>query len=79
MTAAELAGALLTAAGLPELICENLQRYEDMGVALALEPGATARLRKQLEAVRADGVLFDTDRFVGHLEAQFEALAAGTR
>lgn len=77
--ASRMAGALLTAAGLPELICEDLQRYEDMAVALALEPGATARLRKQLEAVRADGVLFDTDRFVGHLEAQFEALAAGTR
>ncbi|POR08136.1 tetratricopeptide repeat protein [Diaphorobacter sp. LR2014-1] len=68
--AARMAGALLTAAGLPELITYDLQAYEDKAVELATTPGACLRLREHLEAVRANGVLFDTPRFARNLEQE---------
>lgn len=66
--AARMAGALLTAAELPQLITYDLQAYEDKAVELATTPGACLRLREHLEDVRANGVLFDTPRFVRNLE-----------
>lgn len=68
--AARMAGALLTAAGLPELITYDLQAYEDKAVELATTPGASLRLREHLETERASGVLFDTPRFVRNLELE---------
>jgi predicted O-linked N-acetylglucosamine transferase (SPINDLY family) len=71
-----MAGALLTAAGLPELITADLQAYEDKAVALAQSPTECRRLRKHLQQTREHGVLFDTPRFVRHLEAEFQGLVA---
>lgn len=73
--ASRMAGALLTAAGLPELITEDLAAYERKAVQLARPPAACARLRERLQAVRTQGALFDTPRFVASLEAQLERLA----
>ncbi|MFC5769011.1 O-linked N-acetylglucosamine transferase, SPINDLY family protein [Thauera sinica] len=72
--ASRMAGALLTAAGLPELITYDLQAYEDKAVELATTPNACLRLRERLEAVRETGVLFDTPRFVHNLEQQLAGL-----
>ena len=72
--ASRMAGALLTAAGLPELIAFDAAGYEDKAVALAQAPAECARIRTHLRDVREHGVLFDTPRFVGHLEAHFEQL-----
>lgn len=66
--ASRMAGALLTAAGLPELITLTPQAYEDKAVELASNPALCARLKQQLALVKAGGVLFDTPRFVRHLE-----------
>jgi len=75
--AARMAGALLTAAQLPELITYNLQDYEEKAVALAHQPAECARLRKHLHSVRDSGVLFDTAAFARHLENRlFELVAA---
>jgi predicted O-linked N-acetylglucosamine transferase (SPINDLY family) len=74
--ASRMAGALLTAAGLPELVTQDLATYEAKAVALARSPAEGERLRAHLQRVRADGALFDTPRFVRHLEAEFERLAA---
>lgn len=68
--AARMAGALLTAAGLPELITYDLQAYEDKAVELATTPGICLRLREHLEEVRANGVLFDMPRLVRNLEQE---------
>ncbi|WP_404300660.1 tetratricopeptide repeat protein [Alicycliphilus denitrificans] len=76
--ASRMAGALLTAAGLPELIAPNLQAYEDKAVALAQSPADCQRLRQHLADTREHGVLFDTPRFVQHLEAAFQQLCATT-
>jgi predicted O-linked N-acetylglucosamine transferase (SPINDLY family) len=74
--ASRMAGALLTAAGLPELITYDWEDYEDKAVALAKAPDQCRRLHEQLREVRTSGKLFDTPRFVRHLEEHFKRLVA---
>ena len=79
--ASRMAGALLTAAQLPELITGNLADYEETALALAGDPQRCRRMRDHLHRVRETGVLFDTPRFVRDLEARLvnlhDALAVG--
>ncbi|MBY0463756.1 MAG: tetratricopeptide repeat protein [Burkholderiales bacterium] len=75
--ASRMAGALLTAAGLPELITYTVQDYENKAVELASDPQICARLKQQLAMAKAGGVLFDTPRFVRNLEAQLLSLPLG--
>ncbi len=72
--AARMAGALLTAAGLSELIATDLKEYEDKAVALAQVPGERLRLRAALAQCKESGALFDTPRFVRNLEQRFGEL-----
>jgi predicted O-linked N-acetylglucosamine transferase (SPINDLY family) len=71
-----MAGALLTAANLSELITDNQRDYEEQAVKLAQNPDQCRRLREHLREVRTTGVLFDTPRFVRHLEEHFRKLVA---
>jgi predicted O-linked N-acetylglucosamine transferase (SPINDLY family) len=75
--ASRMAGALLTAAGLPELITADLNDYEQRAVEIGSSPELIQRARDVLKLARAQGVLFDTPRFVKHLEAHFSRLVAG--
>ena len=75
--ASRMAGALLTAAGLDELITQNLADYEARAVAIALDRGRLQRLRDALRVARQQGPLFDTPRLVRNLEAGFEHLVTG--
>jgi len=72
--ASRMAGALLTAAGLPELITYDRREYEDKAVELAHAPDTCRHLREHLREVRENGVLFDTPRFVRNLEKELERL-----
>lgn len=72
--ASRMAGALLTAAGLPELICADFTVYERKAVSLAGDRAVCQRLRRHLLQVRESGVLFDTPRFVRNLETAFRKL-----
>jgi predicted O-linked N-acetylglucosamine transferase (SPINDLY family) len=72
--ASRMAGALLTAAGLEELITYSLKDYEEKAVALANAQEDCLRLRAHLAQVRESGVLFDTPRFTANLEKQFRKL-----
>ncbi len=74
--ASRMAGALLTAAGLEELITYNLDDYQKKAIALAKSPAHCSRIREHLKQVREGGVLFDTPRFVRHLEARLKNLVA---
>ncbi len=74
--ASRMAGALLTAAGLPELITNTLSDYEEKAVELAHTPDRCRDLRERLRGVRENGVLFDTPRFVRNLERELERLVA---
>ena len=72
--ASRMAGALLTAAKLPELITYNLADYEEKAVALATHPAECQRLRSHLAQVHESGALFDTPLFVKNLEKRLQLL-----
>lgn len=72
--AGRVAGSLLSAIGLPELVCENPDQYEAEAFRLATTPQALAELRKRLERNRLSSPLFDTERFRKHLEAAYIAM-----
>ncbi len=74
--ASRMAGALLTAAGLPELITYDFTAYEEKAVELANAPQKCQLLRENLRQVRENGVLFDTARFARNLEAHFATLVS---
>lgn len=67
--ASRMAGALLTAAGLPELITDTVAAYEEKAVALATTPAACRQLKTQLQDMKRQGVLFDTPKLVRELES----------
>ena len=67
--ASRVAGSLLHAVGLPELIAGSLAEYEALAVALAADRGRLAALRATLARNRDTRPLFDTDRFTRAFEA----------
>lgn len=69
--AGRVAGSLLHAIGLPELVTESLEDYERLALRLAFEPALLSRVRQELAAKRGRTPLFDTDRFRRHLEAAY--------
>lgn len=74
--ASRMAGALLTAAGLPELITHNLEDYENQAVELAQDAKLRKALRQKLADARENGLLFDTTRFARNLETHYTKLVA---
>lgn len=66
--AARMAGALLTALKLPELITYTLQDYEDRAVQLAEQPALLADIKQRLIAGRETSPLFDMPQFVRDFE-----------
>jgi predicted O-linked N-acetylglucosamine transferase (SPINDLY family) len=74
--AARVAGSLLTAAGLPELVVPTLADYEALALRLAREPGQLAALKARAGALRRGSALFDMARYCRQLEAAFETMWA---
>jgi protein O-GlcNAc transferase len=72
--AARVAGSLLTAIGLPELIATDIANYEALALRLARDGGLLGELRAKLARNRATFPLFDTRRFTRHLEAAFQRM-----
>lgn len=66
--ASRMAGSLLNAIGLPELVTNNYGDYEEQAVALAHDRTRLAELRQRLMTNRTAYPLFDTPRFVRNLE-----------
>lgn len=73
--AARISSSVLTAAGLPDLVAEDVDGFVAMAVRYATDPTALAALRARVAACR-DSALFDTPRFVRHLEAAYRAMHA---
>jgi predicted O-linked N-acetylglucosamine transferase (SPINDLY family) len=71
-----VAASFLTAIGLPELITTSRQVYRERAVELATHPERLHALRRKLAANRLTTPLFDTGRYVRHLEAAYEAIYA---
>ncbi len=72
--AARVAGSLLRAAGLPELITHSLDEYEALALRLATQPEFLRALRTKLESARLSCPLFDTPRFTRQMENAYRAM-----
>ena len=59
--AGRVAASLLSAAGLPELICENLADYEARALELARDGDKLAALKQKLKLNLSSAPLFDAD------------------
>jgi protein O-GlcNAc transferase len=68
---ARVAGSLLHAVGLAELVTDSLESYERCALALAQQPAALATIRRKLDGARDAAALFDSDRTRRQLEAAF--------
>ena len=66
-----MAGSLLRAIGLPDLITSSPAEYEALALHLATEPGLLANVRQRLSRNRATMPLFDIARYTRHLEAAY--------
>lgn len=69
--AARMAGSLLRAVGLPELVTDTLEQYEALAGKLASHPPLLQQIKEKLARNRLTYPLFDTDRFGRHLEAAY--------
>jgi predicted O-linked N-acetylglucosamine transferase (SPINDLY family) len=69
--AGRVAGSLLNAIGLEDLIARSLQEYEALALKLAQTPSNLAALKQKLAQNRLTHPLFDTERFVHHIERAF--------
>jgi protein O-GlcNAc transferase len=66
--AARVAGSILTAVGLPELITHTEQEYETLILQLATNPKQLAAVKQKLANNRLVKPFFDTELFTKHLE-----------
>jgi predicted O-linked N-acetylglucosamine transferase (SPINDLY family) len=71
--AGRVGASLLTASGLPELICADLDAYQRLATELAREPARLAALRQRLRLSRTSVPLFDTRRYTREFEALLHA------
>jgi protein O-GlcNAc transferase len=74
--AGRVAGSLLQAIGLAELVTTSLEEYEALALRLVREPELLARLRARLAENRLSFPLFDTARSTRALEAAYERMCA---
>jgi predicted O-linked N-acetylglucosamine transferase (SPINDLY family) len=69
--AGRVAGSLLTAVGMPELIAQSLEDYERTALALARDPQRLIALRQKLADNRDTSALFDPVKLTGNIEAGY--------
>jgi predicted O-linked N-acetylglucosamine transferase (SPINDLY family) len=66
--------SVVHAAGLGDLVCDDIHGYIQRAIALGRSRTETESLKAQLEANRASSTLFDTPRLVRELEALFQRM-----
>ncbi len=69
-----VAGSLLHAIGLPELIAHTLEEYEQIALRLVTTPALLADIKARIAANQATYPLFDTEAFCRNLEAAYIAM-----
>jgi predicted O-linked N-acetylglucosamine transferase (SPINDLY family) len=72
--AGRVAGSLLTAVGMPELVTQSLEEYEQTALALARDPQRLIALRRKLQNNRDASALFDLPRLARNIEAAYERM-----
>jgi len=66
-----MGASLLSAIGLPELVTATPQAYEELVIELATNPEKLAAIKDKLARNRLTTPLFDTKRFIHHIEAAY--------
>jgi predicted O-linked N-acetylglucosamine transferase (SPINDLY family) len=74
--ASRVAGSLLTALGMPELIVGGVEDYEALAIALGREPARIRALKAKLAVQRSDAALFNTQQLARHIELAYEQIHA---
>ncbi|SDD64223.1 Predicted O-linked N-acetylglucosamine transferase, SPINDLY family [Sphingomonas sp. YR710] len=69
---ARVAGSLLHAIDLPDLVTETAADYERIALDLASDPDRIAAIKARLTANRLTTPLFDTGQYARHIECAFE-------
>jgi protein O-GlcNAc transferase len=72
--AGSVAGSLLSAVGLPELVTTTPEAYEQKAIDLATHPEQLAMIKRKLAEYRLTKPLFDTKRFTNDVEAAYTAI-----
>jgi predicted O-linked N-acetylglucosamine transferase (SPINDLY family) len=72
--AGRVAGSLLKAADLPELITYSLEEYEALALQLAHEPARLSGIRDKLERTRLQMPLFDIENYTRNLEKTYQVM-----
>ena len=71
---ARVAASLLTRIGLPELISENLQQYEEKALFLAKNPSELARIKQQLMMQKTRSNVFKPTQFAHDISLVLRSL-----
>jgi len=69
--ASRVAGSLLKAVNLPELITNSLEEYESLAIELATNPDKLKAIKDKLASNLTTAPLFDTKRFTKNLESAY--------
>ncbi len=77
--ASRVTESLLRALGVGELVADTPERYVDLCVSLAENPGELHAVKDKIAAQRMVAPLFDTTRFIRHLEKAFELMIERAR
>ncbi|MHB1204934.1 MAG: O-linked N-acetylglucosamine transferase, SPINDLY family protein, partial [Rhodospirillaceae bacterium] len=77
--ASRMAGSILRAVGLDELVTTSAADYEARARMLATQPDRLGGVRALLAKNKGTSPLFDSDRHRRHLEAAFEAMIENRR
>jgi predicted O-linked N-acetylglucosamine transferase (SPINDLY family) len=72
--ASRVAGSILHAVGLPELVTASLADYAALALKLMRDPARLQALRRKLAAQRAAAPLFDVPRYARDLETLYTAM-----
>lgn len=76
---ARVAGSLLKAVNLPELIVEDLPAYEALAISLGKNPARVQAMKDKLVRERMTSPLFDTPRYTRDLEAAYHRMYEDSR
>lgn len=72
--AGRVAGSLVTAAGLSEMVVDNMTDYEALALQLAADPARLAGLKAKLQSGRLTCPLFDITKMTRHVEKSYEIM-----
>jgi predicted O-linked N-acetylglucosamine transferase (SPINDLY family) len=74
-----VAGSMLMALGMPELVMSDIQAYEAMAVALGKDAGLVRQMKDKLGQQKKSAPLFDMQRLTHHVERAYEEMHARVR